>query len=264
MKRVLIAAAALMTAGSAHAAPAAHGPLAAIDAAKTVQVTETMMAPMGAGPVQPVARLKVSVQPPGQARIEQSKPGAAVVDAVLITDGTTLTEYIASRKQYRKGNSPPLAGFGYDGIPALTPFPITAKSTATTLGGKAALLYTLVQNENGQAMTHKLWLDSTSRLPLRQSLYTGAAAKAKEVLRVVFTNWSLDKPIGNDVFAFNPPAGVTEYKEPTAPVIATPDAPAEAPPAAPTAPSPAPPDAPAAPPPAPAAPTPDMPAAPPK
>lgn len=238
LKRVLFAAGAayLTAAGAALAAPAVHpSPLAALDAAKTVQVTETMMsADAPAGPVKPGATLRVKVQRPGQARIEQSKPGAKATDAVLVTDGKTLTEYIASRKQYRKGDSPPLADFGYDGLPALYAYPATAKSAATTLNGTPALLYTVAQNANGQTVTHKLWLNSSSRLPLRQSIYTGAGAKAKEVMRIVFSSWSLDKPLEAAVFAFAPPSGVTEYKEPTAPATTPSAVPAPAPDAAPT------------------------------
>jgi outer membrane lipoprotein-sorting protein len=275
LKRILFAAAAalLPVAGASSAAPTAHSPLDALDKAKTIQVTETMMAPSETGPIHAVATLKIKVQQSGQARIEQSRPGAATADAVLVTDGKTLTEYIAARKQYRKGDSPPLSQFGYDGLPALRPYPAAAKFVATSLTGKPALLYTIIEKANdqsltGQSLTRKLWVDASSRLPLRQSIFTGTGAKAKEVLRTMFANWELDKPLQTTVFAFNPPVGVTEYKEPVMPVM-PPSVSVTSPDASPTAP--ATPDAPAAPssaapvvPPAPAASPTDTPAAPPQ
>lgn len=227
MKPILLAAAGLLAvAGAAAAAPnaaksapaapaakAAVSPFAAIEKAKTVSVTETILAPGQGDPaMKPEAVLKVSIARPNLFRVEQTPPGAKTPDMIMVSDGTSLTQYMTEKKQYKKDSAPP-HGLGTAGIPALQDIP-ASKAVSATLNGKKELLYTSTQAAGPQTLTIKLWSDPVTHLPDQQSVYLGKGAQAKEAQRLVFADWSLDKTIADNLFAFTPPAGATEYKEP--------------------------------------------------
>jgi thiol-disulfide isomerase/thioredoxin len=213
MKLTSLSAALLLAAaaGTASAAPAdtTSAPLSTLEKAGTIQVKETILAPSPAGALQPMVTLSVSLGKPGL-RLEESKAGSTTPDLILVGDGKTLYQYQPSQKQYQKSASA-MSGFGAEKLPALAKYPAGTPSTSVTLDGKAALLYTTIQKEGGQTVTQKLWVDPATSLPEQQSTLTGEGDAAKEVQRVVFSDWSVDKTIPATLFAFTPPAGATEF-----------------------------------------------------
>lgn len=222
MKPIFLAAAGLLAVvGSAAAAPkaaapaakAAPSPLAAIEKAKTVSVTETILeAGHGDPTLKPQVVLKVKVSLPNSFHLEQTAPGSKTPDVIAVSDGITFIQYMSAKNQFKK-DSAPLEGLGTAGIPALQNVSAT-KAIASTLNGKNELLYSGTQAAGQQTLTIKLWNNPTTHLPDQQSIYIGTGPQAKEMERIVFTDWTLNKTIAPNVFAFALPAGATEYKEP--------------------------------------------------
>ena len=207
--------AALLFASAAGAASAAPGsPLDTLKAAKSVQVTETISVAGQTGTLKPAATLVITLSRPGMvASWSRASVGAKTPDMIMVSDGKTMTEFSPGNHQYRKSDAPP-NGFGPAGLPALGDYPATSVATATTFDGKTALLYKTTRQVQGQPLTQKLWVDPQTHLPERQSTILGTGVTAKEVQRVDFTGWALDQTVAPSLFAFAPPAGAVEFKEP--------------------------------------------------
>lgn len=212
--KLLIPAAILLTAmapAAVLAAPAAPAPLAALNKAKTVQVTETVSALQpGAATLSPVAVMTIKVERPGKIHLEQkAKATDPSPSLMMVSDGTDSYEYMASRKQYRKSDA--AAGLSE----SLIGFKEFAQSTPkpATLDGKPTLVYTTTMTGPSK-IAQKLWVDAKTHLPIRQSMTMTQNGKAQEVERIAFSGWQLNQPIPAAQFAWAAPAGATEYVEP--------------------------------------------------
>ena len=205
----------LAAAGVASGAPTdtSASPLDALKAAKSVQVTETIFVAGESGPLQPTATFAVTLAQPGMAHMEQSHTGAKTPDLILISDGKTVTVFRPANHQFQHLKADTPNELGPSGLPALGDYSAPEVATTTVLDGKPALLYNgpplLLQ---GQTLTQRLWVDPATHLPERQSTMTDEGDAAKEVQRVVFSDWSLGKTVSPALFAFTPPAGTTEFK----------------------------------------------------
>lgn len=203
------------------AAPPAASPLAALAKARSVQVTETISAARAAGAaLTPMGVRTIQVEKPNKIHLEQKATASAPKPTMmLISDGTSMYEFVGSRNQYRKMD-PPTALVG-----SLLDFSRFAGAApkAAVLGGMAMQLYTAkIPGGGGRTLTQQLWVDARTHLPARQSLSLPTNGKLTEVQRTVFTDWKLDQPIEAAQFAWTAPAGSKEYIEPTLLTAGTP------------------------------------------
>jgi thiol-disulfide isomerase/thioredoxin/outer membrane lipoprotein-sorting protein len=212
--RLIVVGAALLAAGAASAAPTdmADAPLATVNKAGTVQVTETFSLADHDGTLQPATIFNVSLLQPGKLHIDQMKAGEKTPNVIVTSDGTTSFRYDTSKKQYTKMKA------SLKGLPGLPDYPAGTPGTDTTLDGKPALFYKVIKDVVGQKVTQELWVDPATHLPERQSLLLGSGDAAKEVERILFSDWVLGKTLSPTLFAFTPPVGATEFiPKPAAP-----------------------------------------------
>lgn len=63
-------------------------------------------------------------------------------------------------------------------------------------------------------------MDAQKQLPVRSSTFVkDQTGETREVQREEFTEWRLNEPLSAELFAWNPPADATEYKQPERPAL---------------------------------------------
>ena len=205
------------------AAPKAQvsAPKSAIAKATTIQVVETVSAPDKSGALAAREVFAVLIQRPNKVRVTMSRPsgagGAMSEIGYYVTDGTAKHEYEDSAHVYLTGQSDLAEAASVSLI--LSPNPLgAAKPTKTALDGKPMLMTS--QTSNGQDMDgpiqviQKTWIDATTRLPCRQSIYVTKKGATTLAEQVDFSDWKLNQPIAETQFAWAPPAGSKEYVQP--------------------------------------------------
>ena len=244
---VICAALSLLPAASAYADSKPFPPLIA---AKTVQFTETTWY-RTAGGLQPLreSQVQMVIPVPGTAVSHSATPirlrieirpvtheGKKYVVAqpshpsILVTDGTTKWEYDRPDNVFRHDKINPKKFYGDPWMsqwnfemPTFVLFCGTSQGGSgfswfksaglADVDGRPMRLYRFMNtNRDGETSLEKLWVDPSTRLPVRYSSYSCEKGKPpQENERFEYRNWILNKPIPGDRFSWSPPPSAKEY-----------------------------------------------------
>jgi peroxiredoxin/outer membrane lipoprotein-sorting protein len=244
IKSLLFSTALLLAATAAHTAPQkplTHPVVTGIPAlthAKTIRVTETSYMTNRNHDLVPDMKAAITLSRPGHYRIAATPLGSdgqpKAKSDLLVTNGTTVTEYVGASNQYltRTISTNPQfrlsqilildyhAEFGLlaDGF-QIQQYPnvrATVTRTQTQLDGHSARLINVNEAADPKTvhMTFpniRLWLSSRTGLPLRYEEFIVEHGKKDIFIRTDYANWALDKPVAPSTFAWTRPRTATLY-----------------------------------------------------